>query len=139
MIMRRHLPMFLLTVALAGCAWPVPWRSQKSPMIDGRVVDAKDQRPLDGVTVAFVGEPSRRTVTKDGGWFSFRETQNLHWMNVQRTNVVILPPGSYSGDELEVTMDGYKPVRLKASAHMLPGQTNQTGRGFHLADIALER
>jgi hypothetical protein len=113
--------------------------SQKSPEIDGRVIDAATKEPLAGALVAVHNEPTLRIKTDAKGRFLLRETENVHLLHVHANGQEKPPLGTYRGDEFDVTMPGYRPIRWKASEHMLPGQTNQAGRGFHVIDVPLVR
>ena len=87
---------------LTGCV-PFPHTTERSPEVQGRVLDARTHAPIQGAKVSLTQSPQLSTYTDAAGHFRLRATRNFHlayiapeghWPN-RRDNYVAISHTNY--------------------------------------------
>ena len=110
----------LLPLALSGCVIPYPHKRQQTFGVEGRVVDARTRKPIEGATVQADYRKSHKTVQTDAqGKFAIGSVERWHY------GILFSPPLSHSifplGEcvpqrcrSLAVSAPGYVPYKTNS-------------------------
>ena len=132
----RHLILSVLVVAgLSGCVWPVPHKSERSPEVRGRVIDAVTHLPIAKATVALHNHPSIMARTDRTGAYRVQATHNVHLVTFLGMCSSDFPQGKYYGDEVDVSHPLYQTNQIRARQYRDERFTN--GTPLVLRDITL--
>jgi hypothetical protein len=131
-----HIIGLALCVSLAGCI-EGPSTDTRSPEVSGRIVDAKSQQPLRGVSITLHDHPAIATTSDATGLFVLRGTKNFHLFTLLGICSTSFPEGKYYHDTLDFTNAGYLPLSISARQYLPAGITNADSGHLTLRDIQL--
>ena len=98
---------------LSGCMLPLPFPgfNNASPPVHGRVIDAKTQKPVEGVTIQFKDIRNKlrtKTLTKSDGSFALKSEKSFYLIIIfTPCPIYYLPPRGPYASFLEISKDGY--------------------------------
>ena len=123
-------------ICLVGCITG-PSTDARSPEVSGRIVDAKSQQPLQGVSISLHDHPSIATTSDASGHFDLRGTKNFHLFTLLGICSTSFPEGKYYHDALDITNAGYVSLQISARQYLPPDVTNTTSSHLTLSDVLL--
>jgi hypothetical protein len=113
--------------ALVACGCVIwPTTSERSPEVQGRVVDSVTALPVPNATVALHEHPSIKARSDDKGAYRIRATHNFHLIHVLGICGDEYPVGNYyRADELDVSHPLYEGVRIQARQFSNPPYSHE--------------
>jgi hypothetical protein len=132
---------FLLTTLLVmlasvcGCI-PFPHTSERSPTIQGRVLNSATGQPIGGANVYLADLNAMSAKTDAKGFFRLRGTSNFHMGVIASPCGGDFPAGSYCSTFV-VSCDGFLSQRIDAYKYAMLETTNKIS-GLLLRDIFLD-
>lgn len=103
-------------LSLAGCVWPVPRTSQRSPEFRGQVIDAQTMQPIAHAEVSLHESPSNSTTTDSNGRFHLTATHNVYFKTIGPCSSEVPSTKTYSW-VLDVAHPGFQEQTVDVLKH----------------------